>query len=298
MRGIERTLRWPPSPKFDHPPAVHRAFASGTCPSSSRRIGWGRGPPRVVERPGFRGRVRLRRPDRPRRRDGHPVRRLVSPGRPRQISARSSAMALTATWRGPERHFAGVISRLHCTDECGAAAGADASRRRPEQRDNFGSRASSASGRKFAGSKEQAIREIFDLNPTRYYQIPNGLDSPAALAADPCSSAASPAPVRRQRAAQKRLSVSVAGTCGSDPSVRSRTVAASPPVGLSSPVGGPCCFRADDPGPRRCMRRTADRSFVADRPVRLSSAAFSGCGSSAPGRPPRGERPTWRGTTT
>ncbi|HRC18769.1 MAG: DUF3263 domain-containing protein [Candidatus Lutibacillus vidarii] len=39
---------------------------------------------------------------------------------------------------------------------------------------------------KFAGSKEQAIRELFDLSPTRYYQILNGLlDSPAALAADP-----------------------------------------------------------------------------------------------------------------
>ena len=39
---------------------------------------------------------------------------------------------------------------------------------------------------KFAGSQEQAIRELFDLSPTRYYQILNGLlDSPAALAADP-----------------------------------------------------------------------------------------------------------------
>lgn len=39
---------------------------------------------------------------------------------------------------------------------------------------------------KHAGSKEQAIREAFDLSATRYYQILNGLlDNPAALAADP-----------------------------------------------------------------------------------------------------------------
>lgn len=39
---------------------------------------------------------------------------------------------------------------------------------------------------KYAGAKEQAIRELFDLSPTRYYQILNGLlDEPAALLADP-----------------------------------------------------------------------------------------------------------------
>lgn len=37
-----------------------------------------------------------------------------------------------------------------------------------------------------AGAKEQAIRERFDLSPTRYYQVLNALlDSPAALAAEP-----------------------------------------------------------------------------------------------------------------
>ena len=36
-----------------------------------------------------------------------------------------------------------------------------------------------------AGSKEQAIRDTFDLSPTRYYQLLNGLlDEPAALAHD------------------------------------------------------------------------------------------------------------------
>jgi hypothetical protein len=37
-----------------------------------------------------------------------------------------------------------------------------------------------------AGAKEQAIRERFDLTPTRYYQLLNALlDRPAALAHDP-----------------------------------------------------------------------------------------------------------------
>lgn len=39
---------------------------------------------------------------------------------------------------------------------------------------------------KFAGSKEEAIREKFDLSATRYYQLLNSLiDTPEALAADP-----------------------------------------------------------------------------------------------------------------
>ncbi|GGQ42698.1 DUF3263 domain-containing protein [Couchioplanes azureus] len=39
---------------------------------------------------------------------------------------------------------------------------------------------------KHAGSKEQAIRDTFELSSTRYYQILNGLlDNPAALAHDP-----------------------------------------------------------------------------------------------------------------
>ncbi|PZR54090.1 DUF3263 domain-containing protein [Xylanimonas oleitrophica] len=39
---------------------------------------------------------------------------------------------------------------------------------------------------KYAGAKEQAVRELFDMSATRYYQVLNALiDSPAALAADP-----------------------------------------------------------------------------------------------------------------
>ena len=39
---------------------------------------------------------------------------------------------------------------------------------------------------KYAGAKEQAIKELFDMSATRYYQVLNALiDSPAALAHDP-----------------------------------------------------------------------------------------------------------------
>ena len=39
---------------------------------------------------------------------------------------------------------------------------------------------------KYAGAKEQAIRELFDMSATRYYQIINALiDNPDALAFDP-----------------------------------------------------------------------------------------------------------------
>jgi uncharacterized protein DUF3263 len=39
---------------------------------------------------------------------------------------------------------------------------------------------------KHAGAKEQAIRDLFGVSATRYYQLLNGLlDDPAALAYDP-----------------------------------------------------------------------------------------------------------------
>lgn len=39
---------------------------------------------------------------------------------------------------------------------------------------------------RYAGAKEQAIRELFDMSATRYYQIINNLiDTPEALAFDP-----------------------------------------------------------------------------------------------------------------
>ena len=39
---------------------------------------------------------------------------------------------------------------------------------------------------KYAGAKEQAIRDLFDMSATRYYQVLNALiDNQAALAHDP-----------------------------------------------------------------------------------------------------------------
>ncbi|AXH97430.1 DUF3263 domain-containing protein [Ornithinimicrobium avium] len=54
---------------------------------------------------------------------------------------------------------------------------------------------------KYAGSKEQAVKDLFDLSPTRYYQILNQLiDSEDALAHDPMLIKR----LRRQRARRQR----------------------------------------------------------------------------------------------
>src|SRR3954452_24664816 len=54
---------------------------------------------------------------------------------------------------------------------------------------------------KFAGAKEQAIRELFDMSATRYYQVLNALlDRPDALAADPMLVKR----LRRHRSASRR----------------------------------------------------------------------------------------------
>lgn len=54
---------------------------------------------------------------------------------------------------------------------------------------------------KYAGAKEHAIRELFGMSPTRYYQVLNALiDSPAALAADPMLVKR----LRRMRASRQR----------------------------------------------------------------------------------------------
>ena len=53
----------------------------------------------------------------------------------------------------------------------------------------------------YAGAKEQAIREAFDMSATRYYQVLNALmDSDAALAQDPLLVKR----LRRLRAARQR----------------------------------------------------------------------------------------------
>jgi hypothetical protein len=53
----------------------------------------------------------------------------------------------------------------------------------------------------YAGSKAQAIRELFGMSATRYYQVLNGLlDSPQALAHDPMLVKR----LRRMRASRQR----------------------------------------------------------------------------------------------
>lgn len=54
---------------------------------------------------------------------------------------------------------------------------------------------------KYAGAKEAAVREKFDMSSTRYYQVLNALiDRPEALAADPLLVRR----LRRLRAARQR----------------------------------------------------------------------------------------------
>ncbi len=54
---------------------------------------------------------------------------------------------------------------------------------------------------KYAGAKETAIRDLFDMSSTRYYQLLNALlDSPAALEHDPMLVKR----LRRMRSARQR----------------------------------------------------------------------------------------------
>ncbi|SHE77761.1 DUF3263 domain-containing protein [Streptoalloteichus hindustanus] len=57
---------------------------------------------------------------------------------------------------------------------------------------------------KYAGAKEQAIRELFDMSATRYYQLLNHLiDKPEAVRADPMLVKR----LRRMRTARQRARV-------------------------------------------------------------------------------------------
>ncbi|MCL2454480.1 MAG: DUF3263 domain-containing protein [Micrococcales bacterium] len=54
---------------------------------------------------------------------------------------------------------------------------------------------------RYAGAKEQAVRELFDMSATRYYQVLNTLiDDPDALAHDPMLVKR----LRRMRASRQR----------------------------------------------------------------------------------------------
>ena len=58
---------------------------------------------------------------------------------------------------------------------------------------------------KYAGSKEQVIKELFDMSSTRYYHVLNALlDTPAALEADPMLIKR----LRRMRASRQRARTS------------------------------------------------------------------------------------------
>jgi Protein of unknown function (DUF3263) len=55
---------------------------------------------------------------------------------------------------------------------------------------------------KYAGAKEQAVRELFDMSATRYYQVLNALiDRPEALVEDPLLVRR----LRRMRAERQRV---------------------------------------------------------------------------------------------
>jgi uncharacterized protein DUF3263 len=57
---------------------------------------------------------------------------------------------------------------------------------------------------RYAGAKEQAIRDKFDMSATRYYQVLNGLlDQPEALAFDPVTVGR----LRRLRSSRQRRRV-------------------------------------------------------------------------------------------
>ena len=71
---------------------------------------------------------------------------------------------------------------------------------------------------KYAGAKEQAIRELFDMSATRYYQILNGLiDRRDALTADPMLIKR----LRRLRSGRQRARA--ASRLGADPRRQSQT---------------------------------------------------------------------------
>lgn len=100
-----------------------------------------------------------------------------------------------AIWRPPSPEgVAGMDSGAARLDQDQAAAGlSDRDRRILEFERQWW---------KYAGAKEQAIRDLFDMSSTRYYQILNGLiDTPEALAFDPMLVKR----LRRMRSARQRV---------------------------------------------------------------------------------------------
>jgi hypothetical protein len=78
-------------------------------------------------------------------------------------------------------HEAAVTGGEHQADEGQAAGYDDGLNRRDREILAF-----ERQWWKYAGSKEDAIKELFSMSATRYYQVLNALvDRPEALAADP-----------------------------------------------------------------------------------------------------------------
>src|SRR3954447_4157466 len=111
---------------------------------------------------------------------------------------------MTPVWFGPRlsphrpRQEARMDAATHpeTTDATGAgASGGDLSQREREIL------AFERQWWKYAGAKEQAVRELFDMSATRYYQVLNALiDRPDALAFDPMLVKR----LRRMRASRQR----------------------------------------------------------------------------------------------
>ena len=95
---------------------------------------------------------------------------------------------------------------------------------------------------KYAGAKETAVREKFDMSATRYYQVLNALiDRPEALDADPLLVRR----LRRLRAARQRAAL------GPPPRLRGLSMTADVPVPAARPARGGLPVAGGDPEHRR-----------------------------------------------
>ena len=95
---------------------------------------------------------------------------------------------------------------------------------------------------KYAGAKETAVREKFDMSSTRYYQVLNALiDRPEALAADPLLVRR----LRRLRAARQRAAL------GPPPRLRGLSRGRRPPPSRRRAGAAPRARPARVSSPRR-----------------------------------------------
>ena len=88
-------------------------------------------------------------------------------------------MSMVSTRKGPQIDMDGAIARAErSNDDADLPAGLT--------RREYDILAFERQWWKYAGAKEEAIKELFSMSATRYYQVLNTLvDRPEALAADP-----------------------------------------------------------------------------------------------------------------